>query len=327
MRKIKELKAILGEDLKEDVVLADYTTMKVGGVADYFYIAKNIDDLVKAVLAAKKVGVKYFILGSGSNVLISDYGFGGLVILNRANNMAFLSDKCQVIVDSGVSLARMIMESADHSMGGMEALFGIPGTIGGAVYGNVGAHGVEISQFIKSITLLSTNGKIIRCKIESLKPAYRTSYLKELRKKGKESPLVLSVKFQLSPNKKEEVVKKLSYYQNLRMEKQPYNEPSCGSVFRNTTLINTNKNTNLHESIPCKELAAGYLLDQAGAKKLREGGMQVSKKHANFIINNGKGRAIEVKNLIDKMRRLVAEKEGVELEEEIEYVGDFNSEN
>lgn len=307
MNKIKEIKQILGEGLKEDVSLQDYTTMKVGGVADYFYIAKNIDDLVKAILAARKVDVKYFILGRGSNILVSDFGFQGLVILNRASNIAFLTDKCQVIVDSGVSLARMIMESADHSMGGMEALYGIPGTVGGAVYGNVGAHGVEISQFIKSITLLSTAGKIIRCKIESLKPAYRTSYLKELRKKGKESPLVLSVKFQLSPNKKEEVVKKLSYYQNLRMSKQPYNEPSCGSVFKNVG-----------------DQASGILLDQAGAKKLREGGMQVSKKHANFIVNNGKGRAIEVRNLIEKMRQLVAEKEGVELEEEIEYVGEWN---
>ncbi|EKD56780.1 MAG: UDP-N-acetylenolpyruvoylglucosamine reductase [uncultured bacterium] len=309
--------------MREDTSLGDYTTMKVGGVADYFYVAQNIDELVKAILIAKELGIKYFIIGGGSNILVSDNGYRGLIILNRAKNLAFLADKSQVIADSGVALSRLIMEAADHDMGGMEGLFGIPGTIGGAVYGNVGAHGVEVSQFIKSVTLLSVQGKIIRCKIDSLKPKYRSSYLKDQKKKNNDSPIVLSVKFQFSPNKKEEVVKKLSYYQNIRMEKQPYNELSCGSVFRNTTLINTNTNTNSHELIFGKELTAGYLLDQAGAKKLCEGGMKVSHKHANFIVNNGKGKAIEVRNLIEKMRQKVAEKDGVVLEEEIEYVGEW----
>ena len=294
MNKIKELQQVLGKGLRQDVGLADYTTMKVGGVADYFFVAKNIDDLVKSILAAKEDKINYQIIGGGSNILISDNGYRGLVILNRATNLAFLTDKSQVIADSGVALSRLIMEAADHNMGGMEGLFGIPGTIGGAVYGNVGAHGVEVSQFIKSVTLLSVQGKIIRCKIDSLKPKYRSSYLKVQKQKNNNSPIVLSVKFQFSPKKKEEIMKKMSHYQNLRMEKQPYNEPSCGSVFKNITRMDTNKHTNEHELKigDCnKELFAGQLLDQAGAKKLRDGGMQVSRKHANFIVNNGGAKA------------------------------------
>lgn len=320
MDKVKQLKQILGKDLQEDISLNDYTTMKVGGVAECFFVANNIDELVKAILAAKKLDVKYFIIGGGSNILVSDTGFRGLVILNRAKNLAFLTDKSQVIADSGVALSRLIMEAADHNMGGMEGLFGIPGTVGGAVYGNVGAHGVEVSQFIKSVTFLSPNGKIIRCKIDSLKPGYRSSYLKNQKKKNNDSPIVLSIKLQLSPNKKEEIVKKMSHYQNLRMEKQPYNEPSCGSVFKNQ--LRMDESNKSYESE--KDLFAGYLLEQAGAKKLREGGMQVSRKHANFIVNNGKGKAIEARNLIEKMRKLVNDKNGVILEEEIEYVGEWN---
>lgn len=315
-----KLKQELGEELKQDISLLDYTTMKVGGVADYFYVAQNIDELVKAVLAAKELGIKFFIIGGGSNILVSDDGFRGLVILNRAKNLVFLTDKSQVITDSGVALSRLIMESANHGMGGMEALFGIPGTVGGAVYGNVGAHGVEVSQFIKSVTLLSTQGKIIRCKIDSLKPKYRSSYLKAQKRKNIDSPIVLSIKFQFSPKKKDEIVKKLSYYQNIRMDKQPYDEPSCGSVFKNTKI---HKFDEAHKIDTNSELSAGYLLEQAGAKKLRDGGVQVSRKHANFIVNNGKGKAIEVRNLVEKMRQKVFEKDGIELEEEIEYVGEW----
>lgn len=307
MNKIKELKSILGKDLKENIVLANYTTMKVGGQADYFFVADDLDQLVKAVLAAKKVALNFIVLGNGSNVLISDDGFRGLVIINRSVNIAFIAEKCQVIVDSGVGLSRLIIKSADHEMGGLEPLFGIPGTVGGAVYGNVGAFGSEISRFIKSITLLSSKGKIIRIKPSELDFQYRSSRLKEMKKNCKEIPIILSVKFQLSPIKKEEILKKLSYYRNQREEKQPYDKPSCGSIFKNYN-----------------DQPAGLLLDQSGAKKIKIGGAEVSKKHANFIINSKKASSVDIKEIIDKMKTLVKEKQGIELEEEIEYVGDFN---
>lgn len=309
MDKAKRLKKILGEGLREGVVLGDYTTMKVGGAADYFYVAKNLDDLIKAVLAARELGIKYFILGGGSNVIISDYGFKGLVILNRANNAAFLADKSQVIADSGVGLSRLIMDSAEHELSGLEPLFGIPGTLGGAIYGNAGANGGEICQFVKYITLLTPDNKIVRYRIDWLKPSYRSTRLKDDKKQGRENPIVLSAKLQLHSHRKDGIIKKIAVYQKEREKKQPYNQASAGSIFKNLG--------------PSKEESAGYILDQLGVKKLKIKGAVVWQKHANFIINNGKALASDIRQLIDDLKNLALNKSQKKLEEEIEYVGEW----
>lgn len=306
MNKSQKLKKVLGKDLQENVVLREYTTMKVGGMADYFYLARKIDNLVKAVVAAKEAEIPFVILGGASNVIISDHGFSGLVIVNRSSNLVFLKEKAQAIVDSGVSLIRLIMEAANRDLGGLEPLYGIPGTVGGAVYGNVGAQGIEIGQLIKSITLLSPTGKIVRYQSDWLQAKYRSTKIKKMKKQGKEIPIILSVRLQLSHNKKEEILRKLQYYKKLREEKQPYDKPSAGSIFKN---VGTEK-----------EKTAGFILEQVGAKKLRIGGAEVSRKHANFVINRDKAKAEDVKNLIKEMKSLAHDKYGVELEEEIEYI-------
>lgn len=310
MDKVKQLKKILGEGLREGVVLGDYTTMKVGGVADYFYVAKNLDDLIKAVLATRELAIKYFILGGGSNILISDYGFKGLVILNRASNMAFLPDKSQVIADSGVSLSRLIIECADHGMSGLEPLFGIPGTLGGAIYGNSGANGAEICQFVKYITLLTPENKIVRYRIDWLRTEYRSTRLKNDKKLGQETPIILSAKIQLRSHRKEDIIEKIAFFQKEREKKQPHNQASAGSIFKN--------------SGPTKKESAGFILDQLGAKKLKIKGASVSPKHANFIINNGRALTSDIRQLIADIKKLVLDRSQKELEEEIEYVGDFN---
>lgn len=295
-----------GDKLLENVSLKNYTTMKVGGLARYFYIARKMDDLVKIILYAREKKIPYILLGGCSNVIISDKGFPGLVILNKTNNIAFLSDKAQIIVDSGVPLMRLIIEAANHDLAGLETLYGIPGTVGGAIYGNAGAGLSEINQFVKSITLLSNEGKIVRYKTEWLEPEYRSTRLKKMKKAGKEVPIILSVKFQLSHNKKEEILRKLVYYKNLREKKQPYNMPSAGSIFKNVGKE--------------KEKTAGFILEQVGAKKIRIGGAEVSKKHANFIVNRGEAKSEDIRNIIEQMKILAHDKYGVELEEEVEII-------
>ena len=309
MEKYQKLKKILGSNLKQSIELKKYTTFRIGGRAKYFYVAKKIEELISAILVARKENLKYTVLGRASNVLISDNGFNGLVIINQTNNISFLTDRAQVIADSGVILSRLIIESAEHNLGGLEPLFGIPGTVGGAIYGNIGANKIEISQFIKSITLLDTNGKIIRCSKKWLDSGYRTTMLKKEKKQGKEIPVILAVKLQLMPSNKEGIIKKIRRYQKLRSKKQPYDRFTCGSVFKNPG-----------DGI---QGSAGYILDNLSMKGTKVGNAQVSKKHANFIENiKGRSNASDVKELINQLKQKVDEEKGIKLEEEIEYVGD-----
>ena len=150
----QKLKQELGDELKINVALKNFASIGVGGVADYFFVAKKIDDLVKAVSVAYSLKIPYFILGGGYNIIPSDSGFPGLVIKNECSSMAFSRENSQVIVDSGLPLAKLINVSAGKEFGGLEFLFGIPGTVGGAAYGNAGAFSYEVGDFVKSVILL-----------------------------------------------------------------------------------------------------------------------------------------------------------------------------
>lgn len=304
------LKEKLGEELRQNVVLRDYSSIGVGGVADFFYIASDINDLVKAVTTAYKLKLPYIVLGGGYNVIPSDSGFAGLVIKNESNNAAFSLDNSQVIVDSGLSLGKLINLSASRDFGGLEFLFGIPGTIGGAVYGNAGAFGYEIGDFVKSvILLLPKEGKMAVVKKDSkwFEFDYRSSKLKSDFKSDKFKPVILTVKLQLVKRRRDEILKFMQQNLNQKKLSQPLLEKSAGSYFKNAGVT--------------MELAAGYLLDKIGAKKLKVGGAAVSKKHANFIINRKNASASEIRRLADKLKEHVREKYDIELEEEVEYIG------
>jgi len=312
MDKFKQLKKILGEDLKEHIVLRDYSTMKVGGVADYFYIAKDINSLIQAISVAKNLKIPFEVLGGASNVIISDFGFPGLVILNRSNNIAFLQEQAQIIVDSGVSLARLVAESASRNLGGLEYFYGIPGTIGGAIYGNAGCQGIEICSMVKGVTLLSPEGKIVHYRGDWLKPLYRSTILKKLRNDGRPIPIILSAKLQLQHSRKEEMLEKISEYKQKREKSQPYNFPSAGSIFKNPKSV---------ASSDGKPMSAGYLIDECGLKGIKVGDAVVSKIHANFIVNRGKAQAIDIRSLINLVKDKVKELKDADLVEEVEYIG------
>lgn len=325
--KPKKITQIIPE-IREHVVIRDFTTLKVGGVADYFFEAKKIEDLVRIIRLAVEYNIAYFILGGGSNVIFSDYGFPGLLIKNSTASIAVLKEKSQIIADSGVPLARLVMEAAANGLTGPEFLFGVPGTVGGAVYGNAGAFGQSTGDFVKGLTVLNIDPKDNIPKIFQFSGSwmdfeYRSSKLKKAKSRFK--PVILSVRFQFAQNQKEEIMRKLNTFKDHRIKTQPIGL-SAGCVFKNPIpreLKNvTGQGSRGMPELP-RERRAGYLLDQAGAKKLKVGGALVSTKHANFILNGDGAKASDIRSLIEEMREKVRNKFGIVLEEEIEYAGQW----
>lgn len=309
-----ELKENFGDKLEENILLRDFTSMGVGGVADYFYRAQRVDELVGIVSYCSKNQIPYFILGGGYNLVISDMGFPGVVIKNEVKDIVFSGDSAEVIVGSGVEIARLLMDAASRDLGGLEFMFGIPGTIGGAVYGNAGAFGHTIGDFVKSVTLLlpgseNRETKIVRHSGKWCMFGNRTSKLKEFSRTHpvESKPVILSIKLQLAQSKKEVILRKMQENLKVKRSSQPLSERSAGSFFKNPGTQ--------------KEQSAGFLLDKSGAKRFHVGDAVVSKLHANFVINRNKATAEDIRRLAGQMKDAVRAEFRTDLEEEIEYVG------
>jgi UDP-N-acetylmuramate dehydrogenase len=318
----QQLRARFGQRFKISEPLKSYTTMKVGGVADYFLVARTVNELVAAVTAAWELDIPYFILAGGSNILVSDYGFPGLVVKNETSELIFLKEKSQVIADSGTSLGYFISQCASQGLSGFEWAAGIPGTIGGALYGNMAAWGNETIQFIKSATLLvppedkDEKPQTVTAGPDWFAASYRTTKLKEMAERGaKRIPVILTVCFQLARRRQDEIVALLRHYQGERQKRQPLGAMTMGSTFRNPGGFPT------PDKMKENKQAAGFFLDQAGLKGKKIGGVSVSTKHANFLVNDGSACARDVRKLIELMQDTVREKYKVELHEEIEYIG------
>lgn len=304
------LRIDLGGKLKTDVLLKDFVTIGVGGIADFLFVADDIEELVLAVNSAWKNDVEYKILGGGSNVIPSDFGFAGLVIVNKSSNLVINQDNGEVIADSGVSLSKLLSQTASEDLGGIEFLAGVPGTFGGAVYGNAGAKTSWIGDYVRSITLLEKKDdqiKVTRHDHDWMEFDYRSTKLKNSFKGEKFKPVILSIKLKLAQKRRDGVLKIVRENQKKKRETQPIGQKSAGSFFKNAGKL--------------KEQSAGYMLDQSGAKKMNVGGAQVSKKHANFIINAKDASANDVRRLANRLRERVEEEYHVELEEEVEYIG------
>ncbi|MBI3495539.1 UDP-N-acetylmuramate dehydrogenase, partial [Candidatus Berkelbacteria bacterium] len=259
------------------------------------------------------------VLGSGGNTVFSDFGFAGLVIHNRSRTIAFLLDHSQVIVDSGVPSARLIMEAAAKNLGGLEFLATIPGTIGGAVYGNAGAYGGITGDFVRGATLLLPDGTVKNVAQAWLQFQYRSSKLKRL-PRGHRQPIILSVRLQFQHFKREDILKKISEMHKKRRERQPQGLTVSGSIFRNPA----GRPSHLEgESKAFIERTASYLIRSSGAHRLRVGGAAIAKENANWITNLGNARASDIRELAERVRLQVREKTGEVLEEEIEYLGQW----
>jgi UDP-N-acetylmuramate dehydrogenase len=282
-------------DVEQNIMLAPYTNFKIGGPARYFYRLQRIEDASHVLKAASDDHLSIMILGGGSNVLISDQGFNGLVILNQTNNLQI--DGAEVTVDGGVKLSKLISETVNAGLTGLEYLVGIPGTVGAAVRGNAGVPGWEMKDFVQEgeITDLQGNTKILQQR--DFHFAYRDSILKKTR------DILLSVTLSLQQGNTEECKRRMKEMQISRVAKQPQGK-SCGSFFKN----------------PSKEQPAGLLIDQCGLKGFTIGGAKVSELHANFLMNTGNATFRDFQELIHYIQETVYEKFHIMLEEEVQIV-------
>jgi len=305
----RQLKAKFKDQLKLNESMSGHATIGIGGPAKYYIEAREVDDLIYQILVARSLKIQYQIIGGGSNILVSDKGYDGLIIANKTNRIALDPETNQVICDSGVPLVRLIVFAASQNLGGMEALYGIPGTVGGAIYGNAGAHGVEIKDFLQSITVVTPGGKLATRSSSWLEPAYRETKLKRENLGLQYSILVGRFKF--LPRKSDDIQRDINKYRTWRAEHQPLSEKTTGSVFRNPS----------GSSAGPKELSAGWILDQIGAKKTRVGKAEITKMHSNWIRNMGGAKSEDVKAIIDKLKAEAKKQYDIDLQEEIELIG------
>lgn len=282
---------------KKNVVLAPYTTFKIGGPAQYFFAAKSSAELIDAVSWAKKNKMPYFILAGGSNILISDQGFKGLVILNRSSDCRRVENK--VICSSGLKLGQLIAFCAKNNLSGLEFLAGVPGTVGGAVFGNAGRPDLGIGNFIKSVKVLTKAGQLKTLSQKECRFNYRQSRFQ------KSNEIIIEVVLAFEPGRPAEIAAKIKEAVSLKKKVQPLEYPSAGCIFKN----------------PAGDKSAGWLIEEAGLKGKKIGGAMVSEKHANYIINTGGAKAEEVIILISLIKQKVRTKFKIQFQEEIKLVG------
>ncbi len=280
--------------------MSKHTSFKIGGAADYFLTPESEEALKTAIKVAKDNNLPVFIMGNGSNLLVGDGGIRGVVISlckklkNIEINEEYLYAQC------GALLSRVSAEALKAELEGFEFASGIPGTVGGGVYMNAGAYGPEIKDIVEKVRFMDSSGNIAEIKAEDCGFGYRKSIFAE---KGY---LVLGCTFRLKKGNAEQIREKINDYTNRRVTKQPIDKPSAGSVFKRP-----------------EGYFAGGLIEEAGLKGYSIGGAKVSEKHAGFIINTGNATARDVLDLIEHIQTVVYEKNGVKLETEIKFVGEF----
>ena len=300
-RPMDALYAKLGDKVKENVALAPYTSARIGGPADVLITAESADELARIIKLLHKLEMDYLLLGGGSNVLVSDRGVRGVVVLNRAKGVRFhTGDEPSVTVESGVIFSNLANRCAAKGLAGLEWAATVPGTLGGAVYGNAGAFGGDIAGSLVWTELLTENGRE-KFTSEQMGYGYRTSILK----RGELDAIVLVAELRLQNSTKEEVTVKIEQFGAHRKATQPPGA-SMGSMFKN----------------PNGDYA-GKLIEAAGLKGTRIGNAEVSPLHGNFFINHGATKAEDIRALIELVMKTVKEKQGVDLELEIELVGEW----
>lgn len=298
---IDVLYARLGDKVKENVPLAPYTSARIGGPADVLITADSADELARIIKLLWKLDLEYITLGGGSNVLVSDRGVRGIVVLNRAKGVRFHNgDQPSVTAESGVVFSNLANRCAAKGFAGLEWAATVPGTIGGAVYGNAGAFGGDMTGNLISAELLTEDARE-KFTVEQMAYGYRTSMLK----RGELDAIVLAAELSLQNSTKEEVTVKIEQFSAHRKATQPPGA-SMGSMFKN----------------PNGDYA-GKLIEASGLKGTRIGNAEISPLHGNFFINHGTTKADDVCALIQLVQKTVKEKQGADLELEIELVGEW----
>ncbi|MBP5158898.1 MAG: UDP-N-acetylmuramate dehydrogenase [Lachnospiraceae bacterium] len=291
----------------EGVRLADYTSFKIGGPARFFALPSSVEELALVIRECRKNSLDFFVIGNGTNLLVSDEGYDGCVICTRAlktdTSLTEREDGLEAVLSAGESLSKKAKEISKMGYEGFEFATGIPGSVGGAVVMNAGAYGGEIKDCIKSVEVLFEDGRIGTLKAEELSLGYRHSVFQD---EDHERDIVLTARFDLKKGNPGTILFKVDQQLRARRDRQPIEYPSAGSVFKRP-----------------EGNYAGKLIQEAGLMGMKVGGAAVSEKHANFIINEGTATAADVAELIDKVRERVYENSGVMLEPEVRRLGKF----
>ena len=295
---ISELKKNVQGILLENESMSKHTSYGIGGKVMAYITPDDLKDLIKIIKIINKNNLKFYFVGSGSNLLVNDKKINAILITPAKAFKSLTFKNNRIKAESGVMLGRLVKEAIKHNLTGLESLVGVPGTLGGALMMNAGAWGSEISNYLISVDVINTNGKIKRLYPEDLEFKYRHSSFKS-------SEFILSARFELRKATKVEIEKKKVIASRGRISSQPLKFRSAGSVFKN----------------PHNKLAAGFLIDQAGLKGTRIGGAEISTHHANFFINHGNAKAIDIASLIRLSRKIIYEKFGIMLELEIKTIG------
>ena len=284
-------------EYRQNEPMRAHTTFKIGGEADIFIIPASPAALIYAVKKCNELEIPYFILGNGSNLLVSDGGIEGAVIsLSGINGIS--SDGEKITCGAGAMLSSVCLKALSLSLTGLEFAYGIPGTAGGALYMNAGAYGGQTADIIESAECLTAAGEIKTLKKENMQLGYRSSVFK------KSGLIIISLTFALKKGDKAEIKAEMDDLLNRRKQKQPLEYPSGGSTFKRPD-----------------GYFAGALIEKNGLKGSAVGGAQVSEKHAGFVINRGGATAADVKALIGKIQKKVFENDGVMLEPEVIFTG------
>lgn len=306
----------------EAVPLRQYTTLRAGGPAERLAFAENVEALAALAFHVQREGERATVLGWGSNVLPSDAGVPGLTILNLAKQI-HVARTGEVTADTGCGFQELFLKTAQAGLHGLEFAVGIPGTVGGALVSNAGAYRSNVSEFLTGIEVVHDGGTREWVSPEWMEFSYRDSLL---RRPNAPAAVVLRVRLKLPVGDPKRIYDEAREYQRQRIGKQPPS-PSAGSFFKNVN------DAALADSLPLLPLGlkkagvvpAGYLIEAAGLKGFRLGGAMLGRRHANFILNVGNASATEIRRLAQHAKQEVQTQFGVELEEEVLYLGDWTS--
>ncbi len=308
------LRRILGDGILTGEPLRLHTTFRIGGPADFYYAARTPEKLVAALRAAHELGLPAFLLGGGSNLLVSDDGFHGLVVRNACEKIEFDGTAAQV--EAGADFLELIYQCRDRSLAGIEFAAGVPGSVGGALYGNAGCYGQDIGQVTIECSHVTLDGaKVEICPAAWYKFTYRDSRLK------RQPRALLTCLLQFRKGDRAEIERVIEEKLEIRRVKHPHwrIEPTAGSYFKN--LPPDWQIPGAKHSPGTRRVPAGQLLDECGCRGLRVGDAMVFPKHANIIVNAGHATAREVLELAQIMKTRVRERFRVELEEEVMFLG------
>lgn len=287
-------------DILREEPMSSHTTFRVGGEAEVFINIQSTEQLQKLIPYFKEVGIPYYIMGNGSNLLVGDKGYRGVILKLGSRMNGICADGNRLTVQAGALMSQIARTACEHSLTGFEFASGIPGTIGGGVVMNAGAYDGELKQVVSCVRVMNGDGELLELSNADMEFGYRTSVIK------KRPFIVVEAELVLAPGSQEEIAAKMEELNGRRRQKQPLEYPSAGSTFKRP-----------------EGYFAGKLIMDAGLRGYSVGGACVSEKHCGFVINKNHASAADVAEVIAEVQERVKNKFGVTLETEVIFLGDF----